>query len=238
MKIFIIFVMLNVYMINSFTNSNSPKTSVVSPNRVSIKPLVVGDNFYMKTISYLEYILDIYENGDVYRHPRTITTKTGKVYNYKGASIKGSNNGNGYFNIKLWDGKRNHHFYVHRLVAINYIPNPNNLPEVNHIDGNRSNNHVSNLEWCDRTHNVNDYVQKGRGFYANTKVCQYDLMNNFIKEYDSFYLAGEAVNCTGENISMAVRGKSKTAKGFIWKYSENQSNHKTVLKNIKLKKRI
>lgn len=234
MKLIYIFVVLNVYMINSFTNSNSPKTSVVSPNRESIKPLVVGDSYYMKTIIFNGYTLDVYEDGKIFKHEREVVIKCGKTRVYKAHFIKEHDNGHGYKAIHFWVNKTYKHEYVHRIVAITYIPNPNNYLEVNHIDGNRSNNNVSNLEWCDRKYNVNDYVKKGRGFYADTKVCQFDLMNNFIKEHNSIALAGKDIGCTGENISMCLKGKSKTAKGYLWKYSENQSTHKSVFKNLNI----
>ena len=59
----------------------------------------------------------------------------------------------GYVQIMLSKHKINYKFYIHRLVAINFIDNPDNKLEVNHIDGNKQNNHVSNLEWCTRSEN-------------------------------------------------------------------------------------
>lgn len=60
-------------------------------------------------------------------------------------------NGKGYKNVSLGRGRRE---YIHRLVAMAFIPNPNNYKEINHIDGDKSNNAVENLEWCDRSHNL------------------------------------------------------------------------------------
>ena len=73
----------------------------------------------------------------------------------KGLIRKQSDNGNGYKCISLYKNNKSKTFYVHRLVAQAFIPNPNNLPQVNHKDENPSNNCVNNLEWCDSKYNSN-----------------------------------------------------------------------------------
>lgn len=79
-----------------------------------------------------------------------------KVLNYKRSGqehIMATKNNKGYCEIRLAkDGKRKD-FIVHRLVAQAFIPNPNNLPQVNHIDENKTNNCVNNLEWCTQAYN-------------------------------------------------------------------------------------
>lgn len=90
-------------------------------------------------------IADFFEvstNGDV----RLVTRKR---------IIKPCNNGHDYLYVtKVFSGKKKKHFYVHRLVAATFLENPENLAEVNHIDGNKQNNNVSNLEWCSRRDNA------------------------------------------------------------------------------------
>ena len=78
---------------------------------------------------------------------------TGLVFNKHGQEIKRQLNQDGYWVVNLWDGFKYHHKRVNRLVATEFIENPNNLPVVNHIDHNRQNNHFRNLEWVTQLEN-------------------------------------------------------------------------------------
>jgi hypothetical protein len=78
-------------------------------------------------------------------------TKDGKVY--ENGKLRSQWNQNGYKSVCV--NKKNH--YVHRLIAKEYIPNPNNLPFVNHINGIKFDNRIENLEWCTQKQNVNHY---------------------------------------------------------------------------------
>ena len=89
-------------------------------------------------------------------------TSCGRVWGHKSKKfLKQHNNGHGYYWAQITDGHRHYkRLYVHRCVAMAYIPNPNNLPEVNHKDRDRGNNCLNNLEWCDRQYNVNYSCKK------------------------------------------------------------------------------
>ena len=90
------------------------------------------------------------------------TVNKGKCHRTWGEHfIKYGVDGCGYFRTNLAKDGVNKTFKVHRLVAEAFIPNPNNLPEVNHKDGNKQNNCVDNLEWCDRHHNMKHAVNIG-----------------------------------------------------------------------------
>ena len=123
----------------------------------------------------------------------------------------------------------------HRLVAIHFIPNPFNLPEVNHKDGNKWNNRADNLEWCTKKYNkqhavanglwkMTDSHRKAIGNYNKKEksfaVIQYTIDGKFIAEYSSTNDAAIAIGASQGNISSCCAGRKyyKTVKGFIFKY--------------------
>ena len=97
-------------------------------------------------------------------------TRDGKVINiHTGKEVKPQKNGTGYYRVAI--GKKL--MFVHRLVAQKYIPNPENKPFVNHIDGNRTNNNVSNLEWVTEKENAQHAVRTGlQPIEENSKVAK------------------------------------------------------------------
>ena len=118
---------------------------------------------------------------------------------------------------------------VHKLVAEAFIPNPHNKTCVNHIDGNKLNNTVSNLEWATHTDNAIHAYQTGLRTPSNKKrVQQYTVEGIFIAEYNSLREAADALGIKWEGISAVVRqaptrngeGVRKIAGGFTWRYSE------------------
>lgn len=89
-------------------------------------------------------------------------TPDGRVQNMiSGKWLSVCDNGNGYKQVFVCVKNRRYMRYVHRLVAECYLPNPSNLPEVNHKDGNKANNNVANLEWCTRSENLKHAIQTG-----------------------------------------------------------------------------
>lgn len=116
---------------------------------------------------------------------------------------------------------------VHRLVAIAFIPNPNNFTQVNHKDENKKNNNAENLEWCTPQYNVN----YGKGALArNQRVIQYDLDGNAIKIWESIKEASESLQIKQQGISRCCRNLRRSTGGYAWTYA-NISNVKLRWKN-------
>ena len=88
-------------------------------------------------------------------------TDQGHIENADHHRLKPFDNGEGYLTISLSSNGHRKNFYIHRLVAMKFIDNPNLLPEVNHKDGNKKNNSVSNLEWVSRKESVHHAIKTG-----------------------------------------------------------------------------
>lgn len=137
--------------------------------------------------------------------------------------LKPNKDGKGYFCVKLYKNKKCKMKKVHRLVAQAFIDNPNNKKQVNHIDGNKENNCVNNLEWCTCQENIKHSWKnhlhkplKGKDNKLSKEVLQYDLQGNFIKVWDCVEEARKTLHIS--NISSVCNGKRKKAGGYIWKY--------------------
>lgn len=147
----------------------------------------------------------------------------------KGKILKVSDNGVGYMFICLSKGNKRQCKYVHRMVAEAFLPNPNNLPQVNHKDENKLNNCVENLEWCTNEYNINYGSRNSiasekmtNGKNAKT-VLQYDLDGNFIKEWVSSKEVERKLGYNSRCLNNHCIGRAKTAYGFIWKYKSDDN---------------
>lgn len=122
---------------------------------------------------------------------------------------------------------------VHRIVALAFLPNPNNYKCVNHKDGNKLNNNVSNLEWCTYRQNTLHAIEHGlakphlimlgRTGIKNPlskRINQYDLQGNLIKSWNCISDAARYYGGNPSSICNHLAGRHKTYKGFVWKYAE------------------
>ena len=127
--------------------------------------------------------------------------------------------GDGYVRVPLVSLSGKHKLWLsHRIVALAFIPNPDNLPEVNHKDEDKTNNHRENLEWCTRKYNANYGTAMKRMATTNSKAVEQLSDGKVTKRWDSIKDAGRDGFDRG-NISKCCSGKLRTYKGFEWRYA-------------------
>ena len=151
----------------------------------------------------------------------------GRIKNKDNKLLSPYHNINGYISIDLYKEGHVHKLRVHRLVAEAFIPNPNNYPIVNHIDENKTNNNVNNLEWCTYSYNLSYGSRVTKMFQTrkernrkNTQkpVIQLDLQNNIIANYNSISEASRSTNISCGAIWQSCNLGFITNKLYKWKY--------------------
>ena len=157
-----------------------------------------------KPIKNLEELYEVDEKGNVYALPRKKRTPTTE-YISKERKLKPYNNGYGYMLVDMRkDGKR-YMKVVHRLVAEAFIPNPNNLPQVNHIDGNKSNNNVDNLEWCtcseNQLHGFNIGLKPQATKHPLSKLTEDNI--RYIREYYKPHTRGYGIRTLAKKFGVS-----------------------------------
>ena len=161
-----------------------------------------------------------------------------RKYTTENRILKYHKNNSGYYYVDLCKNSETKRFLIHRLVAIHFITNPNNLSQVNHKNENKEDNCVENLEWCTHEYNQKYGTKskrqsekiKGRKASDDTKlkmsksrskkVIQYDLNGNIIKIWSSTKDICQNLNFKYNSFKYYLEGKSKKEyyENFIWKY--------------------
>jgi hypothetical protein len=136
---------------------------------------------------------------------------------FKNIVLKPSMRG-GYKAVGLYKYGKGRTFPIHRLVALNFLENPNCYKIVNHKNGNRLDNNLENLEWTDSKGNSLHAAETGLITIKKIPVLQYSNKNVFIAEYSSVREASLNTGAQESQICFVCRNKGKTAGGFIWKY--------------------
>ena len=164
-------------------------------------------------------------------------------YNYKGYYFKEHILSQqidrlGYCRVYLTKYSKTKAFLVHRLVAQAFIPNPHNLPEVNHKDENKLNNAVENLEWCTHIYNSNYGTRVSRIIpktIAKTrkKIYQLSLNGDVINLWDGVNIAAKTLGISQQNITKCYQGLRRQAGGYEWKLAEQMKEGDLVGEDIR-----
>lgn len=162
-----------------------------------------------------------------------------------GTILCGGHNGHGYLFVYLCRNGKAKRYYIHRIIAKTFIPNPQNYPYINHKDENPGNNCVDNLEWCTQKYNANygSHIEKVRAYMLSDKnpnrgkprpekfkekvrkpILQLDRDGNVIREWDSARTAGTVLGIFPQVITAVCKGRCLSYKNFIWKYKDDHTN--------------
>lgn len=164
-----------------------------------------------KPIREYEGLYEVSNLGNV----RSVSKKWGKrekgYYLYKSKTL--------YYMVKLSKNNKKRMKSIHRLVAEAFIPNPENKQQINHINGNKYDNRVENLEWVTPNENMIHAYKSGLEKPTKTSaVNQYDIDGNFIQHWNTIKEAKIYLKNNSLHITDVCLGKRKTAGGFVWKY--------------------
>ena len=153
----------------------------------------------------------------------------GRVKSLRKNIILKNQRARGYERVILCIKNSPKNYSVHRLVATAFVPNPDNLPQVNHKDENKLNNCVDNLEWCTPKYNINYGTisirksQKQLNDKNKSKpVLQYSLDGTFIKEWKSTKDVQRNLGFDNSHISACCKNIRKSAYGYLWKYKKEE----------------
>jgi hypothetical protein len=207
--------------------NNLTTIKTINSNNISIissKISAVGNN--KKNIAYgfkWQYFYEKEDENEIWKEiPFEITGKQnyfvsnkGSFKNNKGVIKNDYKYNTGYKRIHI----NNKNYLLHRLVALTFLENPENKEYVNHIDGNKLNNELTNLEWATCLENNMHKIQTGLS-NSTKKVIQYDLQMNKINEFYSISEAVKNLNLTKRIIIDSCKGRSENKNGFLFRYTE------------------
>ena len=185
------------------------------------------ENEIWKDVEGYEGFYQVSNKGRVKSLDRISINKNGLKCHFKERILNPRLNSGGYREVPLCKNGTQHSARVHRLVAKAFIPNPDNLPFINHKDENKENNCVENLEWCTPEYNVN-YSQA-------IPISEFDLDGNWIKNWPSIVVAEREIPISSADLCSCCKGLRYTAKGRIWRYWKPEYKEGYILTDIQEK---
>lgn len=169
-----------------------------------------NENEVWKDIENYEGLYQVSNLGRV----RSLDRKDAQGHRLKGKVLSSGLNSRGYLIVILYRDGGTKNKTVHRLVASAFIPNPDNLPQINHRDEDKTNNAVSNLEWCSALYNMRYGTHSERVAKALERPIYVIADSNHRYYFDSIKKASELIGLKRSTVSECVRGKLKHHHGF------------------------
>ena len=140
----------------------------------------------------------------------------------EGIILKQSRNKKGYMEVSMYKDGKHSTKRVHRLIAETFLKDFYNKPQVNHIDGDKTNNAIANLEMVTNSENqIHAYKNNLETPRFKRKVSQYDINGNYIETFEYARNAKKKLGIDESSIIKCCRGKRKTVGGYIWKYADD-----------------
>lgn len=190
------------------------------------------ENEYWVDLVGFESLYSVSNTGMIRANNVSFVRKNGIKFTKKEIILKQSvNNKNGYAYVNLNKNGLHYLMLVHRAVALSFIPSISDKPYVNHKDGNKLNNNLSNLEWCDRSYNmkhayennlINRSMPKGYNSACSKPIELYDLSGVLIGEYGSQYEASRLSGFSLSSILRSLKGVVEKPRFGYWKYRDNK----------------
>lgn len=174
-----------------------------------------------KDIEGYEGLYQVSNKGRVKSLERTVWTGRGYYQTLPERILKPCKDSRGYLYVNLCKEGKRKTCRIHRLVAQAFIDNPDNLPEVNHIDEDKENNAIENLEWCTSKDNINFGTHNQRMAEKKSKpVIGIHKITGLILEFSSTHEAERQTGIAQGNICRCCNRKYKSAGGYYWMYAE------------------
>lgn len=171
------------------------------------------DQEIWKAIKGFEKCYEVSNFGRIKSLEREIKTKDGRSYIRKEKILSSPVANTGYARVALFNGGKVREADVHRLVAETFLDNPNGYKYVNHLDENKTNNNVSNLEWCTNRHNA---------IYSNGKKVKRINDKGEVKLYESISSTSDD-GFNSSHVGECCNKKRKSHKGYRWEFYLNEA---------------
>lgn len=195
----------------------------------------IGDNYISDIFTDEVEIIDDEEWRTIFDFPNYEVSNKGNIrskeYNDSLGHLRSSKklkkqvNNCGYEYVILSSKEEKHKtLTVHRIVAKTFIPNPEEKEDVNHIDGNKLNNNVNNLEWTTTQENIIKRYEIGIDGNNYKRVSQFDKDGNLVGSFPSSYEAERITGISRTHIGGCCRGERLTAGGYVWKFEIEEPN--------------